>query len=253
MLDVNYIFEGSGDKTIVFIHGLSDSLEYWRRLSIMLRDDYNVLSYDLRGHGESEYGDEKFTMDLLAQDLYDLFLKLNIEKASLIALSLGGNIALTFALKYPELVDKLVLMSTFSENDDNFTSKCKEFKKAINISYEAFFDTIIRYVIPQEIYDENREVLEVVKNMKAETANIKAIENGIDIGMEFNVTDQLSKIENETLILKGRDDDIISLNLAQILNDNINDSKLIIFDDTKHDLLIESNISEILKLLRQFV
>ena len=93
----------------------------------------------------------------------------------------------------------------------------------------------------------------MIKNTKAETANIKAIENAIDIGAEFNITDQLSKIENETLILKGSDDDIISLNLAQILTDNIKNSKLIIFDDTKHNLLIDTNISKILKLIRQFV
>ena len=144
MVDVNYIFEGSGDKTIVFIHGLSDSLEYWMGLFSGLSDDYRILSYDLRGHGESDLGNEEFTMDLLAQDLHNLFLKLNIEKASLIALSLGGNIALTFALKYPELVDKLILMSTFSESDDNLSAKFKEFKKAINISYETFFDVIIK-------------------------------------------------------------------------------------------------------------
>ena len=253
MAKVNYIFEGSGDKTIVFIHGLSDSLDYWRRLSLMLNDEYNVLLYDLRGHGESEFGNEIFSMDILSDDLYNLFLKLNIQKASLIGLSLGGNIALTFTLKHPELVEKLVLMSTFSEIDENLESKFKEFKDAINISYETFFDAIVKYVIPQDVYDENKEVLEIAKHMKAETANIKAIENAIDIGAEFNVTGQLSKIASETLILYGRDDDIVSLNLANILKENIGDSKLIIFDNTKHDLLIGDNIFEIEKLIRQLI
>lgn len=253
MSDINYVFEGSGEKTIVFIHGLSDSLDYWRRLSLMLSDEYKVLIYDLRGHGESDLGNEEFSMDLLSDDLYNLFLKLNIKKASLIGLSLGGNIALTFTLKHPELVEKLVLMSTFSENDDNLESKFKEFKNAINISYETFFDAIVKYVIPQDVYDENREVLEIAKKMKAETANIKAIKNAIDIGAEFNVTGQLSKIDNETLILYGRDDEIISLNLVNILKDNIRNSKLVILDNTKHDLLIGDNIFEILKLIRQLI
>ena len=178
---------------------------------------------------------------------------MNIQKASLIGLSLGGNIALTFTLKHPELVEKLVLMSTFSEIDENLESKFKEFKDAINISYETFFDAIVKYVIPQDVYDENKEVLEIAKHMKAETANIKAIENAIDIGAEFNVTGQLSKIARETLILYGRDDDIVSLNLANILKENIGDSKLIIFDNTKHDLLIGDNIFEIAKLIRQLI
>ena len=107
--------------------------------------------------------------------------------------------------------------------------------------------------MPQDVYDENREVLEVAKKMKAETANIKAIKNAIDVGGEFNVTGQLSKIDNETLILYGRDDEIISLNLTNILKDNIRNSKLIILDNTKHDLLIGDNIFDILKLIRQLI
>ena len=252
-MKVNYIFEGSGDKTIVFIHGLSDSLEYWMGLSSKLKDEYRILLYDIRGHGKSGLGNNEFTMDLLAEDLHDLFLKLNIQKASLIGLSLGGNIALTFALKYPNLVDKIILMSSFSENDDNLTSKFNEFKKAINISYEAFFDAIVKYVIPLDVFEKNKEILDIAKNEKSKSANIKAIENGIDVGVNFNVTDQLAEIENETLILAGRDDDIISLELFKILNDNIKDSKLIIFDNTKHDLLIGRNITEILELIRKLI
>ena len=251
-MKVNYVFEGNGYKTIVFIHGLSDDLEYWRKLSSRLKDEYKILLYDIRGHGKS-LGENNFTMDLLAEDLHNLFSKLNIEKASLIGLSLGGNIALEFTVRYPKLVDKLILMSSFSENDDNLTAKFKEFKKAINISYEAFFDTIVKYVLPQDIYYENMEVLETVKNMKSGTANIKAIENGIDIGVNFNITAQLSEIEKPTLILNGADDDIISLDLARILNDNIKNSRLIIFDNTKHDLLIGDNIPEILTLIRRFI
>ena len=55
------------------------------------------------------------------------------------------------------------------------------------------------------------------------------------------------------MILAGRDDDIISLKLSEILNDNIKNSQLMIFDDTKHNLLIGKNISEILELMRKFL
>ena len=45
-MKVNYVFEGNGDKTIVFIHGLSDDLEYWRKLSSRLNVEYKILLYD---------------------------------------------------------------------------------------------------------------------------------------------------------------------------------------------------------------
>ena len=85
-MECNYILEGHGEKTIVFIHGLSDSLEYWTKLSSRLCDDYQILRYDLRGHGKSKFS--PFTMDDLADDLYGLISRLGIKKVSLVGLSM---------------------------------------------------------------------------------------------------------------------------------------------------------------------
>lgn len=250
-MEINYVYEGSGDKTIVFIHGLSDSLEYWQGLAKHLNNEYNVLIYDIRGHGKSPY--EPFTMDMLVDDLHGLLLKLNIKKASLIGLSLGGNIALSFAIEYLDIVEKLIIMSSFSEVDENLKSKFFEFKKAIDISYEALFDCMIRYVLPDDVFEENKEFLEILKMEASKTVNPEAIKNGISIGENFYVTDKLSTINHPTLILAGRDDEITDIGLAKILNENIINSKLTVFDNTCHNLLIGGNIKEIIKLIRQFV
>lgn len=252
-MKTNYVFEGTGDKSIVFVHGLNGSLGYWMQLSSSLNKEYKVLLYDIRGHGRSPLGDEPFDIDVLVDDLYDLLLSLDIKKASFVGFSLGGNIVLSFAVRYPEFMDKLIIMSSFSESDDNLISKCLEFRDAIDISYEAFYDVIIRYVIPDEMYMENRELLEIIKFENAKKANIDGIKNAIDIGLNFNVTSQLDKIECPTLILAGRDDDIVSLDLSEVLKDNIKNSELIIFDNTKHNLLIGENTSKILKLMGQFM
>ena len=62
-----------------------------------------------------------------------------------------------------------------------------------------------------------------------------------------------SREKAKTLIMAGRDDDIVSIDLAEILNENIGDSRLVIFDNTKHNLLIGRNIDDILQLIRQFI
>ncbi len=250
-MKMNYAVEGNGEKTIVFIHGLSDSLEYWRVLSSRLRDDYRIVLYDIRGHGKSLY--EPFTIDLLVDDLYNLLLKLSIEKTSLIGFSMGGNIALSFAMKYPDISDRLVIMSSFSECDENLKSKFMELKTAVNNSFEDFYDTIIHYVIMDDVFNRNREVLEIVKRESAKRANLEAIANGIDMGMDLNITGQLGKLDNPTLILVGREDDLISQNLTDIMKDNIKNSSIIVFDDTKHNLLVGENVSEILRLIRKFI
>lgn len=247
----NYILEGDSDNTIVFIHGLSDSLDYWAKLSYRLVEDYRILRYDLRGHGKSEFS--KFTMDDLADDLHELMLDLDIRKASLAGLSLGGNVALKFALKYPDFVYNLVIMSSFSEVDNNLKLKFLEFKKAIDIGFEEFFDVIIKEVLPKEMIIENYEILQENKQMLAKKANLDGIKQGIEIGMDFNVTDELKDIKVPSLILAGADDEISTEKLQLILKDNIKDSKLVFFENTKHDVGIWKNILEIEKLMRELI
>ena len=247
----NHVLEGYGEKTIVFIHGLSDSLEYWTKLSSQLSDEYQILRYDLKGHGKSDF--QMFTMDDLADDLHELLLKLNIEKASLIGNSLGGNVALKFAVRYPQMVDSLVIMSSFSEVDSNLNSKFLEFKDAIDIGFEEFFDVIINYVLPEDVIQKNHDLLMANRDLLAKKANLDGIKHGIEIGMDFNMTDELKDIDVPALILAGADDEIATDSLQHILNDNILNSRLVFFEDTKHDLLIGRNISEIKRLIRQFV
>ncbi|MBQ9026467.1 MAG: alpha/beta hydrolase, partial [Methanobrevibacter sp.] len=213
--------------------------------------EYKILLYDIRGHGKSELGD--FSIDILVEDLHDLISKLSIKKASLVGFSLGGNVALGFALKYGEIVEKLVLMASFSQCDRQLEDKFIEFRDALDVSFEEFYDVIINYVLPEDILEKNREALNLIKHEQAKTANIEAIKCGVNMGFGFNCTDQLSHVNAPTLILAGRDDEIVSLDLAEILNENIKNSQLIVFDDTKHNLLIGRNISEILKLIRQFI
>ena len=109
---MKYVLEGNG-KTLVFIHGLSDNLLYWEFLANNLKHSHQVLRIDLRGHGKSELGNEEITIDTYTEDLNSLLEKLNISKVNLIGFSLGGAVALDFAIKYPKKVDSLVLMSTF--------------------------------------------------------------------------------------------------------------------------------------------
>jgi pimeloyl-ACP methyl ester carboxylesterase len=252
-MNISYIFEGESDKTLVLIHGLSDSLQYWQRLSSRLNDEYQILRYDIRGHGQSDLGDEDFTIDLLVDDLHHLISELDLDKVSLIGFSMGGNIALAFAIKYPESVDRLIVMSSFSENDENLKSRFIEFQNAIDISFETFYDVIINYVLPEDVIERNREVLECAKIQSAKTANPEGIRMGIDMGSSFSITGRLSSISAPTMILQGRDDDIVSMHLADVLNDNIRNSQLMVFDDTKHNLLIGRNFDEIIELIRIFL
>ncbi|KAK4693208.1 hypothetical protein P7C71_g4149, partial [Lecanoromycetidae sp. Uapishka_2] len=112
----NVIEVGAGRETIVYIHGLGGTTEFFRPLieAAGLNGFHNIL-YDLEGHGLTPTkASSRVTIDTLVADLAGIFNlpSLHIESATLVAHSLGALIAMNFALEYPSLVKKLILIGS---------------------------------------------------------------------------------------------------------------------------------------------
>ncbi|MBR5503224.1 MAG: alpha/beta hydrolase [Methanobrevibacter sp.] len=251
-ININYRLEGEG-KTIVFIHGLSDSLNYWKILQDDLKENYQTLSYDLRAHGDSGDDGGMITIDLYRKDLYYLLKALDIEKAVFIGLSLGGNIALNFAINHPEMVNGLIVMSSFSEFNDELKEIFDEFERGIDKGFEEFYDIILPYTLPKDVLERNREKLEAIKHNGAKTANIEGIKAGIKAGYSHSITDRLDKINAPAIVISGEEDDLTNICIQSKIHENINDCEMIILEKTKHNLLIGRNISRILEIIDKFM
>jgi pimeloyl-ACP methyl ester carboxylesterase len=111
-IDVAYIDEGRGDRTLLLIHGLGTNAKGWMRNIPELSRDHRVVALDLPGYGMSSKDHYPFSMDFHARVCSGLLGELGIEKAVWIGHSMGGQIALTAALDHPERVEALVLLST---------------------------------------------------------------------------------------------------------------------------------------------
>lgn len=101
-----YEMMGKGPQTIVLIHGGLVDSRMWDDQFAAFAKQYRVLRYDLRGFGKSD-----FSMGPLShvEDLHALLKFLQVERASLMGLSLGGMVAIDFTLEHPEMVEKLIL------------------------------------------------------------------------------------------------------------------------------------------------
>jgi pimeloyl-ACP methyl ester carboxylesterase len=108
-----YQFTGEGDRTMVWIHGIGGSLDYWQELLPQF-SGFRHLSYDVRGMGESEGSDGPVALTDWATDLSLLLSALDVERAIIAGHSMGGVIAQRFSIDHPEQVEALVLISTSS-------------------------------------------------------------------------------------------------------------------------------------------
>jgi pimeloyl-ACP methyl ester carboxylesterase len=108
---VSYLEAGSG-PLLVLIHGMAGTSENWRSVIEPLGLRHTVLAPDFPGHGLSAPGDGDYSLGSLASGLRDLLLTLGHERATLVGHSLGGGVALQFTYQFPEMVERLVLVSS---------------------------------------------------------------------------------------------------------------------------------------------
>ena len=94
------------------VHGYGATSKVWIGQIGALSEHYKVIVYDNRSSGKSDHPNEDYTLDILVEDLKSLMDFLEVDKAHLMGQSMGGWISQNFTLKYPEKVNKLVLLGT---------------------------------------------------------------------------------------------------------------------------------------------
>ncbi len=109
-MDIQHYFtvEGSGEP-LILLHGNGEDSGYFRGQIGVFAKAFRVYALDTRGHGKTPRGEAPFTIRQFADDLLGFMDAQRIEKAHLLGFSDGGNIAMDFALRYPERVERLIL------------------------------------------------------------------------------------------------------------------------------------------------
>ena len=114
-----YEIYGDKDKpTLIFIHGLGLNKRTWDDYVAGFCDDYQVVLYDLCGHGETELPQKTPSLRVLSDQLYELCCYLKLDKVHLIGFSLGGMINRRFAMDYPDHVASLVILNSPHERSE---------------------------------------------------------------------------------------------------------------------------------------
>lgn len=109
-IEMNYALSGKGE-CLVLIHGLTDNMNMWYNQLPEFEKHCQVLSYDVRGSGQTDKAGD-YSMRLFADDLYELLKSLGISSACVLGYSMGGRIALEFALSHPEMTRGIVFANS---------------------------------------------------------------------------------------------------------------------------------------------
>lgn len=107
---INFEMYEEGKEVLLFLHGNGESIEAFEKQKEFFKDKYSILLIDSRGHGQSEFGSQGLTLDLMAEDIYCVLNQLRIPKVSIVGFSDGANLAMILGYKHPDRIEKLILV-----------------------------------------------------------------------------------------------------------------------------------------------
>ena len=199
-IELYYQEKGNGEPFIM-LHGNGENSDYFCNQIEYLSKNYHVIAIDTRGHGKSPRGEAPFTIAQFADDLYDFMMQKELKNAIILGFSDGANIAMKFAMKYPDMLRTLIL------NGGNLNAK--GVKSSTQVPIEIGYKIASFFADKSPEAKKNAEMLGLMVN----DPNIK--------------TDELSKITVPTLVICGTND-MIKESLTREIADNIMYSKLMI-------------------------
>lgn len=148
-------------QTVVLIHGMFSNLSiYYFNIAPILAKHYHVVMYDLKSHGMSERFHDGYDLESMSSDVLNLMDYLQLEKAHLVGYSFGGLIALKTALKYPNRVDKLVVMEAPDPRDDKTRDIIDEYSKEFLEHYVANFTDTTKVQMGKRQMEKNHRMYE---------------------------------------------------------------------------------------------
>jgi 3-oxoadipate enol-lactonase len=261
LLKVNGIqmnYELSGKKkapSVILSHSLGSSLVMWDPQMKALEPDFQVLRYDIRGHGKSEAPSGPYTLELLGKDGIALLDALSIEKIHWIGLSMGGMIGQAVALNHPHRLRSLALCDTGAAITPDAQPIWQERlnavrEKGVASQVEA---TMERWFTPPFLKS-NPPMLGVIQKEFLATPR-EGYLGCIEAIRKLNYLDRLPEIKLPTLILVGEDDPGTPVAASEAMHKRIANSRLVIIPFARHLSNVEqpeafnTNLSRFLKSL----
>ena len=239
-IDITYDDTGSG-PAVVLIHGYPFNRSMWAEQVSALADSYRVVTLDLRGHGESESSTGASTMKLMAQDVAALMDELQIDRAVIGGLSMGGYVTLAFYQLFAERVEKLLLADTRAQADTE-EAKATRGDQVQQIQADGMTG-IVNGMLPKllspETVSKQPEIVKRVRDMMMHTSPEGAIGALRGMAEREDQTERLSQINVPTLIVVGKEDPITPVADSQKMHERIAGSQLVVIENASHVSNIE--------------
>ena len=218
---------------------------------------FKTILFDNRGTGQTDIPDGEYTIKMMADDTVGLMDALNIERAHIFGVSMGGMIAQELVLNYPEKVEKLVLWGANCGGRKAILPTLEAFKFYLGaiegLTPERMAKSTIPLLLTQEFIKNNPDYVEdKTQRILKGPIPFSSYARQLKAMISFNTYRRLKKINTPTLILQGKKDIIVPSQNGEILAEQIPGAKLVLFEHSGH-AIFPHEPDLFLKILLEFL
>lgn len=265
--EMHYRDEGNRTKpTLVMVHGGFGSLQNWEGWIEPLKNDYRLISMDLLGHGlTGGYPAKIYTRHSNRDAIHELLQKLSVKKYTVAGNSFGGGIALEMALQYPDEVERLILVDSegIPNGENGYDASQFSTDKPVTPDQPAytklsFFEnlgskfigpSVVKMQLKSMIY--NKDLItndfvnfysDITRFKGTREAQLLMFRQGLHLvssGDPMDLLPRLKELKMPVLIMHGKQDTLVPMQVAKKFNENIEISELAIVDNAGHMPMIE--------------
>ena len=229
-------------KPFLILHGFLGMGDNWKTIGNKLAENYQVHLIDQRNHGRSFHSDD-FDFELLTQDLLNYIAHYNLEKVILLGHSMGGKVAMLFAVNHPEKVEKLIvadisprfypphhheILEALQAVDFDVQKSRKEIEKALE---NYISDVGIRQFLMKNVTRNGKDGFKYRFNLDSLVENYEEIVVSLP---------PFSQYDGETLFLKGENSGYISINDKPLIEAHFPKAKIVTVKNAGHWLHAEN-------------
>jgi pimeloyl-ACP methyl ester carboxylesterase len=247
-INIHYQEKGKGKRNLVFLHGGLNSSRIWGNVLDLIPEEFSSFALDTRGCGDSGRG-EDYSLDTLSQDVSDFMQGLSIDKASIIGHCLGGNIAILFAHRFPQKVEKLILSDTFVRKSALSDLMSRDEIKGLmeseaakgllggeGISIDMLNWGLLKVLMDFFFCEPDRLAFSRVTSLMEgfARADIAGALKSMSSLLSFDLEEELKKIKSPLLVIHGAEDKLYPVDEGKFISESVLQGRLQVIPDSGH-------------------
>ncbi len=205
-------FDNDGDA-VVFLNGMTQSTAHWNsQAKAFAADGYRVLTYDARGQGHSDVGDQALTLELHAHDLAALVGHLEVDRAHLVGFSHGSRIALAVANHHPSLIERMVLCSATARPTALARTIVRSWYGVLQAGgLEAMSWSALPTILGNDFLEANESILEGIVRASVQRNSLEGVRALLEAMMDYpDLSDLAEHVTAPTLVISADQDLLVT-------------------------------------------